>query len=353
MSELRKLIDEFYLRDPTKLKKVIEKKHGKTFTLKQIRDVLDVKHAANPTKFVFPGGTHISNFPNQKWYIDLVDLSGGSFAQGWLLNVIDAYSRYAWSLYITNKQALTVWKAFEPLYNKYKPLIIVGDKGPEWSEIAKHARIKYGTPGYHLDTAPIERFNRTIVTMLNTAFEAGKRSEFNKNKQAFLDELTTQYNESKHSTTKREPELIFSGAVKSKAPQWVGTYNLKPGDLVKKIKSKGPFYKASRNTALSNENYKFIEMKDFKYLTEGPDGEQHLFRSREIQPVSAKVKAHLEDEEQERAQQLEQEQRNELREKQQQKRTADKLRAESINTVNVIQKERRKIKFPNRLEDFW
>ena len=73
--------------------------------------------------------------PNEIWSADLIDMrefSNDNKDYNYLLNVIDIFSKYAWSIPLKNKTALEVSMAFESILTKNKPKKLWVDQGSEF-----------------------------------------------------------------------------------------------------------------------------------------------------------------------------------------------------------------------------
>ena len=73
--------------------------------------------------------------PNSIWSADLIDMrkfSNENRDYNYLLNVIDMFSKYAWSIPLKNKNAFEVTKAFESILTKSQPKKLWVDQGSEF-----------------------------------------------------------------------------------------------------------------------------------------------------------------------------------------------------------------------------
>jgi len=91
---------------------------------------MDLKQFANevhkPVVKKFKRRKVISNGINDIWAVDLVDMqewSDDNDGYKYMLNIIDVFSRYAWSIPLKTKTAKEVLKAFESI--KEKPIVRV------------------------------------------------------------------------------------------------------------------------------------------------------------------------------------------------------------------------------------
>ena len=252
------------------IKRFLKNKLGKDIPLDKIQGKLkkisDAQVLTDPKKLVIQ---HSSIAPLHKAYMDLTTSS--FLPHGWLLTVIDHYSRYGWVKWLPNKEAKTVATAFYPIFKDNPFTWIIADKGNEWDEVAKipNVRINYGRPG---DTTPNKRFNRTILEKINL---------LNIKSNDKLEELLETYNNTIHSSTGETPEDILHGNklsnYKAKRQHW----KLRKGNYVRLINKRNTFLKLSRMQKLG----RLMQVKDYingMWLLD----DNKLYRNADIQPVS-------------------------------------------------------------------
>jgi len=108
------------------------------------------------------------------WSCDLVEMqewSKENKGYRYMLNVVDAFSKYAWSIPLKDKTGLTTLNAFKQIVenSKRKPNHIWLDLGKEFYNkyidlwIKDNNIIRYSTYGEH-KSAVVERFNRMLKT---------------------------------------------------------------------------------------------------------------------------------------------------------------------------------------------
>lgn len=264
-------------------------------TQKEVAAVLQKSAPLQKTKRLkFPRVQHDSFFPGQKLYFDLIDLKGGQIpGKGFILTVLDHYSRFAWAHHIKNKKAASVWRKFGPVYDQVRPQYLIADKGPEWAQIHKIHPIRYGDPDNKGDTAPIERVNRTLLELLLVVVEleeeeikeAKKRGEEREPRtlQEMLDDVVEGYNSEKHGATGRTPKSVFQGKKLSESDPQRNYWKAKPGDKFRIVLAHGRFAKKARAQRLSDEVYEFVKYTDGYY--ELSDGKTYSVT--DIYPVKA------------------------------------------------------------------
>jgi len=110
---------------------------------------------------------------DEQWQADLVDLQefkARNRENGYILTIIDLFSRYAWAVPIINKGAKSVAAAFEKIFKNGNriPTKLQTDKGTEF--LNRDVQAVFKKYGVHHFTAvnpktkcsSVERFNRTL-----------------------------------------------------------------------------------------------------------------------------------------------------------------------------------------------
>jgi hypothetical protein len=121
----------------------------------------------------------------------------------YMLNVIDVFSKYAWSIPMKNKTGLTTLEAFRKIVKESDRICkhLWVDKGKEFynkdvnSWLKENNIIMYSTYSEHKSVV-VERFNRTLKEMMYKRFTA----ENTRNWIDMLDKLMKEYNNRVHST---------------------------------------------------------------------------------------------------------------------------------------------------------
>lgn len=282
-----KVFEDALVRDPAKLQQLILDRSGQNVKQAVIKNIIKGNEVVQLyTRKKHPSGTHRANFPNQKWYMDLIDCRGsGLMRTGWLLCVIDLYSRFAWAAYIPNKKASTCYDALSPIMFKWFPYVIVADKGPEWSTIAKkikHGVVVYGKPGNKFDTAPIERFNRTLIEKLSLLFSMGGPDRGDAFRKKLKNVIAT-YNTTIHSTIKERPVDVFTGRKTSQQVHFVSSWKITKGDKVRLKRKRSRFTKGARTQNLSSDTLTYSGKRDgYKYVMTNDKS----YRGSEFVPVA-------------------------------------------------------------------
>ena len=145
------------------------------------------------------------------WGADLVEMQEWSKVNKgfrYMLNIVDVFSKYAWSVPLKNKTARVTLDALKLIVKQSGriPKYIWVDEGKEFYNsyttawLKENNIIRYSTHGEH-KSAVVERFNRTLKANMWKRFTA----ENTRNWIDMLDKLMTDYNNKKHSTIKMTP----------------------------------------------------------------------------------------------------------------------------------------------------
>ena len=185
------------------------------------------------------------------WGADLVDMQEWSrINKGYkyMLNVIDVFSKYAWSVPLKDKKGDTATEAFKYIVDNSNriPKHIWVDKGKEFynknmDEWLKENKInRYSTFGEH-KSAVVERFNRTLKEKMWKRFTA----ENTRNWVDMIDRLLSEYNKTVHSTIGMNP--IKASKIKNSElktlTKHLGKPKFKVDDKVRISRMKGTFEK--------------------------------------------------------------------------------------------------------------
>jgi transposase InsO family protein len=86
-----------------------------------------------PVRKSFPRNTYTVTNIDDVWELDHADLSTISrYNFKYLLNVIDIFSRFAWSIPLKDKTASSITAALKSLFQNRKPITIQSDKGTKF-----------------------------------------------------------------------------------------------------------------------------------------------------------------------------------------------------------------------------
>lgn len=145
------------------------------------------------------------------WSMDIIDMTKWKDYNDnyiYALNIIDVFSKFAWSIPLKNKTSLAILEAFENTIktSHRKPNYIWVDQGKEFynKDMKKYLqdnKIKiYSTFSEH-KASVIERFNRTQKTILYKNFTSNSTYKW----VDYLTEIMNTYNNRVHSTIKMKP----------------------------------------------------------------------------------------------------------------------------------------------------
>jgi hypothetical protein len=208
----------------------------------------DELHA--PVKRKFKKRSVISYGVDDVWSCDLVEMqewSKQNKGYRYMLNVVDVYSKYAWSVKLFDKKGKTVLEAFEQIVESAgrKPGRLWVDQGKEFYNkhmdewIKENGIIRYSTHGEH-KSAVVERFNRTLKSIMWKRFTA----ENTRNWIDMLDKLIFKYNNTVHSTIKMTPTEASQGKLRyNPEPYTEERAKFSVGDKVRISRIKGIFEK--------------------------------------------------------------------------------------------------------------
>jgi hypothetical protein len=164
----------------------------------------------------------ITNRPFERIQADIVDLSnisGYNQDHRYLLNVVDHFSKFAWSFPLKEKSADQVLLCLNPLLKEHLPKILQTDNGKEFVNV-KLKKVCDDLGIIQITSLPyspqsqglVERFNKTLKNMLFRLFTDTGNQNFTKN----LASVLYEYNNSWHSTIRDYPANVLSGKTKNK-----------------------------------------------------------------------------------------------------------------------------------------
>lgn len=191
---------------------------------------------------------------------DLMDVSNWTRANNghsFILVVVDVYSRYAWAFPLKTKSAQVVAMNVEQVCNEIKSFrhnlwTFTSDNGTEFinkhmdkvlekNEMKRFTDQANSVP--HTRTAIVERFNRTLRTIMSKALTLVGDLKWIR----ILDTIMDQYNDNVHSVTKQAPDDVLKyGAKPEKTksePKEIQNFEL--GDWVRYRMKRSKMSKAS------------------------------------------------------------------------------------------------------------
>ena len=158
---------------------------------------------------------------DHQWQADLADmqeLRKSNDGIGYILTIIDCFSKYAWAIPVKTKSAQSITSAFDALfdYTKRRPTRIQTDKGKEFlntqvQSLLKSYNIHHFTSNSDQKAAVVERFNRTLKSKIWRYFTAKETRRYID----VLPKLLISYNSSYHRTIGMSPISV----TKAKEPK--------------------------------------------------------------------------------------------------------------------------------------
>lgn len=161
----------------------------------------------------------IVNRPVSRWQVDLVDvisLKGNNRQYTFLLTCVDVFSKYAYVRPLRNKQIGNVVTAMKDILDTEfkvsgrKPTLVQSDRGAEFDvqfkEMLEARGIKQVLSSAYTPQSQgaVESFNGYLKRMLHRYFTANDTKTYTD----VLDDFVDNYNNSKHTTTKKVPKDI-------------------------------------------------------------------------------------------------------------------------------------------------
>ena len=162
------------------------------------------------------------NRPGSHWQADLQDLTktaGANNGKGWLLAVIDVFSKYVYARPLANKTAPVVAAAMKEILdeearkNNRMPSLVQTDQGSEFiadefKKVLSDVEIRHVMSTSHNPRAQgaVERWNKTIKGFIERYLTANNTNRW----VDIIQDIITAYNTSIHSTTKKIPRDVHS-----------------------------------------------------------------------------------------------------------------------------------------------
>jgi hypothetical protein len=221
----------------------------------------------------------------------------------YLLNIVDIYSRYAWSFPLTSKKSTSndIADKFKQVYDEIlklypeTPLVLEVDNGKEFMGQVEKLNKKYNVEVYlndpskitqHTFMSIIERFNRTVLTKINKHFYSRKSMNYID----VLPDIVNAYNNKIHSTIQDTPYNIFINGQRIPIIQSEENkeelFNI--GDNVRRISKIETFDKKSITPKLSTQIYSIVDIKGDRYVIQNINGDKPLvttFIKRELHKI--------------------------------------------------------------------
>ena len=218
----------------------------------------------------------IVNGPNAQFQSDIIDMKKHSKYNDnykYILNVIDVFTKYGYSIPMKTKSSRETAESFEQVlkHNQPKTLQVDRDKaylGKPFQDMLKKYEIKMFHTNTHLKSSIVERWNQTLLNTIYKSFTAKNTRTWYK----ILPTIVKTYNNTVHSTTKFKPKDIN---MENYELAWINTHSktikLKPakykkGDIVRISRYKNVFAKGY-DTNFSEELFIIDRVNKAKPIT--------------------------------------------------------------------------------------
>ena len=175
-------------------------------------------------------GVIIANNPMDLVCIDFTKVDPSKDGKENILVLTDAFTKFSQAFVTPNQKAITIAKILVDkwFYTYGIPACIHSDKGRSFdNEIMSHLYAMYGVGQYTTmpynprGNAPMERMNRTLMTLLKSLPKEQKS-----NWPLHLPSLVFAYNATPHDTTAYQPyELMFGHKAPTMCDSWLGLAN--------------------------------------------------------------------------------------------------------------------------------
>jgi hypothetical protein len=220
-------------------------------------------------RYIVPG----MNYLFEGDLCDMRHLSRKNNGFAYILNVIDVFSKYAWSIALKDKSATSVLAGLKKIFAERKPKYFQTDLGLEFRAGAvqnylKENGIKFLTTKNEIKAAVIERFNKTVKTKMHKYFTHNGTQKY----VDILQDLIFSYNHKKHSAIGQTPasvsktneqqvfDFLYSGLGRYKriaSPE--KKHKFAVGQHVRISRPNQPFVKAYEGT-WSMETFKIVNI---------------------------------------------------------------------------------------------
>ncbi len=162
----------------------------------------------------------LTSGPREIFHVDLIDMSSLEYWNNryhWILTVIDLFSKFAWAIPLKNKQAVTVAKVIEPLFEKEKCKILQLNRGSEFisdENLLKRLKIVHRLSHSHTLQSQrcVEKLNSSLKCLIYAYFTQYETKQYID----VLDKLVLNYTTTKHSTMKFTPQQLKNASYNNK-----------------------------------------------------------------------------------------------------------------------------------------
>lgn len=211
-------------------------------------------------------------YKDAQWQSDLVDvraLSASNERTGYILTIVDLFSKFAWGLPIKRKTGDEITRAFKTVFKERQPERIQTDRGSEFINKNTQAlfaskNIKWFATQNENKAQTVERFNSSLQQLMYRYFTANKTKRWLE----VLPKLMENYNNSYHRSIKMTP--VEASKAENESAVWESLYGslfplkkTKPtfqvGDTVRIFKHRGKF-KRGYTANFTNEWFRVSEV---------------------------------------------------------------------------------------------
>ena len=282
---------------------------GLSVTRKQVAEFLksvDAYTLHKPARKRFVRNKTVVRGIDQQWQADLADmqeLRKYNNGYGYILTVIDCFSKYAWAIPIKTKSAQDMVQAFKALWEETerRPEKLQTDKGKEFlnaplQQLLKQKKINFFTSNSDQKAAIVERFNRTLKTRIWRYFTDKETRRY----ADVLPQIMKSYNNTKHRTIGTAPSQVTAN---NEQHIWRRMYRhhyetqehkqqLKPETTIRLSKAKTIFEKGYL-PSWTEEQFKVAKASNkgrtvYKVKDEMEEAVQGQFYPEEVQEIDAR-----------------------------------------------------------------
>ncbi len=161
-----------------------------------------------------------TNKPWERIQIDCVDLrnyANDNDGFGWIVNIIDCYSKYLYSFYYKNKSADNILKSLKNIFSlEGSPEILQSDNGKEFVNttitdflVSKNVQFVRGRPRHPQNQGQVERVNQTLTRKIAKALSNSVQKRWIDIHQSIVFE----YNTTWHRAINLSPMQAFRGRI--------------------------------------------------------------------------------------------------------------------------------------------
>lgn len=273
------------------------------FSKKKIQEGVDnmkSNQVLKDTKKTKKFNTIWANYPTEQYYMDVMVVNRFNNPNyKYILNVVDTHSRYVMSKALTrvtvNQEKYKDAKLFDAVKNIFEdmgtPRVLFCDNQfstNRFNEYFKenHIDVVFSHPDDTIKNSLVERFNRTLSTMLKKWMLENNTNQWQK----VLDIMVKNYNNKNHSTINAKPVDVFYSLDINRQEINRMNDNLKIGDNVRYKMKRNTFHKGD-DLKFSKDIYEITDRKGLKWKLGKTENEstlprQHYFMEYDLLKVT-------------------------------------------------------------------